>query len=458
MSERVDTLGWDVVIGIPLAVANAHISEDMALSKLSFDFDASDATSTTFIRGLVNSCVLSKGEGVHCIIVLHLSEGEWGWSTADQPMQRYSLAGMRLSLMLPIDVSPDNQSTSSGHPDTLHWRCTASGEQDENLSLHVSDWANVVIADRLKTLFRLVLTEGFSAHSLILQQRILAVMDPQACIRTGSGDVLSTSRRTICLIKGSEEEPCLILLMSLEGESPDTALPEAHVRMLQPVVPSALQVKENACSVLIAPQRLPGWQLPALLCEVFEQAQRMPILIGDDTSLPFVIYDRNNAFIPDALSFKTCSISGDEVTSSRSCDLVLQDQETSWFVTVDTLKVTLSEDKLQLFYRWFPTHLPLVHQQVTQIFTLDAGMPSLEQGSTAVAFRLTSETIKNECSFLTSSPMEWYSDRVQLSQRIAGALQSRQTLISLKLFDALPLTNEHGYVNGGLFISSALNR
>lgn len=458
MNERVDTLGWDVVIGIPLAVANTHISEDMALSKLSFDFDASDATSTTFIRGLVNSCVLSKGEGVHCGVDLHLSEGELGWSTADQPMQRYSLAGMRLSLMLPIDVSPDNQSTSSSHSDALHWRCTASGEQDENLSLQVSDWANVAIADRLKTLFRLVLTEGFSAHSLILKQRILAVMNPQACIRRGASNVLSRSHRTVCLIKGSEEEPCLILLMSLEGESPDTALSEVQVRMLQPVVPPAFQVKENACSVLIAPQRLPGWQLSALLCEVFKQAQRMPVLIGDDSSLAFVISERNNAFFPDAFSFQFRSCSGEEITLNRSCELILQDQDTSWFVTVDTLKVTLSEDKLQLFYRWFPTHLPLVHQQVTQIFILDAGMPSLDQGLTAVAFRLTSETIKNECSFLTSSPMEWYSDRVQLSQRIAGALQSRQTLISLKLFDALPLTNEHGYVNGGLFFSSALNR
>ena len=41
MNERVDTLGWDVVIGIPLVVANARINEEMALSNLSFDFDAS---------------------------------------------------------------------------------------------------------------------------------------------------------------------------------------------------------------------------------------------------------------------------------------------------------------------------------------------------------------------------------------------------------------------------------
>lgn len=458
MNERVDTLGWDVVIGIPLAVANTRISEDMALSNLSFDFDASDATSSAFIRGFVKSCVLSKGEGVHCGIDLELSEGELGWSGAGQPMQRYSLAGMRLSLMLTVDVSPDKNSATSHHADTLHWRCSVSGEQGKSLSLQVTDWANVAIADRLKTYFRSVLNEGFSAHCLILQQRLLAVLSPQACIRTVSAEVLSTSRRTVCLIKGFEEIPCLVLLMSLENESADISLTDVQARMLQPVVPSTLQAKVNACSVLIGSQRLPGWQLPALLSEVFEQAQRMPALIGDESSLAVVISDRNSTFFPDSLSFETCSSSADEVILNRSCDLVLHDQDTNWFVTVDTLKVSLSEDKLQLIYRWSPTHLPLLHQQVTQLFTLEAGTFSHDPGSTSVAFRLTSEIIQNECSFLTSGPMEWYSDRVQLSQRIAAGLLSRQTLISLKLFDTLPLTNEHEYVNGGLFISSALNR
>lgn len=458
MNERVDTLGWDVVIGMPLALANDRLSQDAALCNLRFDFDASDATSSAYIRGLAQRCDLSNGEGVYCGIELQLREGELGWSGPGEPMQRYPLAGMCLSLMFPVDVSSDNLPETSGQLDTLHWQCSGNGEQDERLSLHVSDWADVAIAERLKTFFRSVLTEGFSEHSLTLQQRILAVLHPQACIRTDSGGTLCASRRTACLIKDSEAVPCLVLLTSLSGVSPDTALPEDLVRRLQPVVPSALEVKDNALSVLIGSQRLPGGLLPALVCEVFERAQRMPALIGEDSLLAFAYPCMMNAASPDAFSSQSRSSSEGEVALNRSCDLILRDQETSWFVTITTLRVVMSEDKLQLFYRWYPTHLPLMHQQVTQLFTLDAGISSLEKNSTAVAFRLTHETTENECGFLLSAPVEWYSDRVQLPWRIAAALQSHQTLISLKLFDALPLTIEHRYVNGGLFIFSALNR
>lgn len=437
MSARVDTLGWDIAVGIPLPIANAALARSGDKLITGFDYTGNDMGQGYRLQGTFGAWSIVGGAGELIELALPIESGTFTLAEGGPlPPASHALDGALVRLRTRLHFAEPDAETGAVSLRFAFDEQTPDGAPDPAVGA-----ARLMAGPKLAPEASAILPQAVAAclaHHFDAVRFVFATLTPHADLPVP----LQPGRAHSAYVAHcpSDSPGALVVLWAADRQDEaGKALPPPEA-----VVPEAMRIGADRVTVALSAELAVGHVLRAAL------AQGLPRAQDDDTV----------RIAPTAF---TCQIDTDGTTrlyAAGPFDLAIDVDGKRFGLRAETVALEARGDFVTLTYHLHFKPMRFPSGFITQTYLARVGRGRFGLGSAGLTLEPTAETVGAAAgtepislSDLIHQRNAWaaaFMRAAQIPLRLKYAFELVPVPLGVTLFDHASLVPQEGYLNGGI--------
>jgi len=444
MSVRVDTLGWDIAVGIPLPIANAALARSHDSLVTAFDFMGEDMGQPYRLQGTFGAWSVLGGAGELIDLALPIEAGVFTLPAGGPlPAASHTLDGAVVRLRTRLHFAEPDADSGAVSLLFAFDELASGGAADEAIGA-----ARLVGGPRLSPEAASILPQAVAAclaHHFADVRFVFATFTPHADLPVPMQPARAHSAYLAhCPAQGPG---ALVVLWATDRQdATGTPLPPPPA-----MVPEAMRIVPDCATVALSAELAVGHVLRAALARGWERAQ-------DDDTLSI-----------DANTFD-CRVDADGTTwlqARTPIDAVIEVEGKRFGLRAKTLTLQAKGDYVTLGYHLGFKPLFIPSGIVTQTYLARVGGHGrFGLATPGLTLEPTAQTITQgagtepislmDLRFRAGAWAEAFMRAARVPERLKHAFELVPVPLGITLFGHALLVPQAGYLNGGILFQSAI--
>ena len=437
MSARVDTLGWDIAVGIPLPIANAALARSGDKLITGFDYMGDDMGQGYRLQGTFGAWSIVGGAGELIDLALPIESGTFTLAEGGPlPAASHALDGALVRVRTRLHFAEPDAETGAVSLRFAFDERTPGGAPDPAVGA-----ARLVGGPKLAPDASAILPQAVAAclaHHFDAVRFVFATLTPHADLPV---PLQPARAHSAYVVHCPNESPgALVVLWAADRQDEaGTALAPP-----EPIVPEAMRIATDRVTVALSAELAVGHVLRAALAQGLPRAQ-------DDDAVRIA---------PTAF---TCQIDTDGTTrlyAAGPFDFAIDADGKRFGLRVETVALEARGDYVTLAYHLCFKPFRFPSGFITQTYLARIGRGRFGVGAPGLTLEPTAETVRAAAGTAPISLADlmrggeaWsaaFMRAAQIPLRLKYAFELVAVPMGVTLFDHASLVPQEGYLNGGI--------